>query len=41
MHIGTGSSGIATANVLRELDCFELYDRADITGDAPDDVRLF
>jgi hypothetical protein len=41
MHIGAGSSGIATANVLHELDCFELSDRADIAGDAPGGVRLF
>ena len=39
--IGAGSSGIATANVPHELDCFELSDRADITGDAQGDVCLF
>jgi cation diffusion facilitator CzcD-associated flavoprotein CzcO len=43
--IGAGSSGIASAKVLHqrgiEFDCFELSDRADMTGDARGDVRLF
>jgi cation diffusion facilitator CzcD-associated flavoprotein CzcO len=43
--IGAGSSGAATAKVLHErgieFDRFELPDQADITGDAPGDVRLF
>jgi cation diffusion facilitator CzcD-associated flavoprotein CzcO len=43
--IGAGSSGAATAKVLHErgieFACFELSDRADITGDAQGDVCLF